>query len=444
MSDLVAMDGRLLPSAESKRRLRGTALAGLTVVLVFFGGFGLWAATAPLNSAVVAGGQFVVASNRQLVQHREGGIVAAINARDGDRVVAGQELLRLDEVQPRAEYEAAMMSVRDLEAHAARLRAQRELREKIAFPQWLLAIQDDPRVAELVEVQTKAFSSRREMYVGQLDILASREEQLREVVDGLSLEIEAVERQRNFIEEELVGVRGLFDKGLAMKPRLLALEREAVALDGQRGRLVAERARNEVAAGETRLQAINLRNTFVSEASSELNDVQARLELARQRLAAAEDVLKRLTITAPMSGVIVNAKVHTVGGVAPPGETLMEIVPSEDRVVAEVQVRPDEVDSVSPGMMARLTLVAFSHRDLAAVEGAVSVVSADALVDPITGAPFFKVRIDVDETSLSGVALDEIVPGMPLEAMIQIGARTALDYAIEPLKRSFDRALREQ
>lgn len=444
MSELVAMDGRMLPSAESKRRLRGTVFAGVSVIAVFFGGFGLWAATAPLNSAVVAGGSFVVASNRQAVQHREGGIVAEIRARDGDRVVAGDLLIRLDGTLPRTEFEAAMLAVRDLEAQAARLRAHRNLDRTIEFPAWLVAASDDPRVGSLLQAQTNAFLSRLEMYVGQLDILQSREQQLREVVAGLSEEIDAVERQRVFIDEELVGVRSLFGKGLAVKPRLLALEREAVALDGQRGRLVAERARNEVAAGETRLQALNLRNAYVSEASSELNDVQARLEVARQRLAAAEDVLGRIAIVAPMSGVVMNARVHTVGGVVPPGETLMEVVPSDDRIVAEVQVRPDDVDSLAPGMQARLTLAAFNQRDVLGATGVVEVVSADALIDPMTGMPFFKVRIDVDEASLDGVAMDQIVPGMPVEAMIQTGARTAFEYVIEPLARSFDRAMREQ
>lgn len=442
MGEVVLRNGKVLPNLEQYRTLRGVALFGMCVIIIFFGGFGFWAASAPMNSAVIGSGVFVVTSNRQQVQHREGGIVNEILARDGDRVISGQPLVRLSPNLPLAEYNAARLQVIDLEIRRSRLEAQRDL--KIAFNM----SESDLRGLSLAEVesivlaQTEAFASRYTSYTGQVQILENRAEQLEKAVQGQSLQIKSIATQHSLIMEELKSVRDLLAKGLERRGRLLALEREAAALDGQKGRLIAERARNRLAEGEAQLQIINLRNGYVSEATDQLKDVQTQLDSARQRLYAAEDILGRLDVVAPMSGVVVNSKVSTVGGVIAPGDTLMEVVPLQDDLLVKAKIRPQDVEALSAGMAVNLNLVSFSQRNIPVVQGVLNTISADVLIDQNTGMSYYEARISLED-KIDGVGLEEIVPGMPVDVMITTGARTAIDYVIEPLVRSFNRALKE-
>lgn len=444
MGEIVLRDGKVIPSLEQYRKLRGTTLFGVVAISVFFGGFGLWAATAPLNSAVVGSGLFVVASDRQQVQHREGGIVSEILARDGDKVEKGQTLVRLSPVLPLAEFNAARLQVVDLELRRARLEAQRDLNSSLSFPPFDKGGVLAADIEAIIAAQAKAFETRYDSYMGQVKILESRASQLEKAVEGQTLQIASIATQHSLIIEELDNIQDLVEKGLERRGRLLALQREAASLDGQKGRLMAERARNQLAQGEAQLQVINLRNAYVSEAADQLKDVQSQLDTARQRLSAARDILSRLAITAPMSGVVVNSAVSTVGGVVAPGQVLMEVVPVQDKLVVKARIRPQDVEALSAGMDVKLNLVAFSQRNIPVVHGNLTAVSADILTDEKTGQIYYEARVEVHEDSLDGVLVSDIVPGMPADVMIQTGARTALDYAIEPLARSFERALKEQ
>lgn len=443
MGEVLLHDGKVPPDLKRYRTLRGTAMFGICVIMIFFGGFGFWAASAPMNSAIVGSGVFVVTSNRQKVQHREGGIVSEILARDGDHVLEGQTLVRLSPNLPLAEYNAARLQVADLEIRRARLEAQRNLKSTINLSRVDLGSIDQKEVESIILAQTQAFETRFMSYTGQVDILQNRAEQLEKAIDGQSLQIQSIATQHGLIMEELKNVQDLFEKGLERRGRMLALEREAAALDGQKGRLIAERARNRLAEGEAQLQIINLRNSYVSEAAEQLKDVQAQLDSARQRLYAAQDILGRLDVVAPMSGVVVNSNVSTVGGVVAPGDTLMEVVPLQDELLVKAKIRPQDVESLSSGMAVNLNLVSFSQRNIPVVQGKLDNISADVLIDQNSGMSYYEAKILI-EGDIDGVTLDEIVPGMPVDVMIPINARTALDYAIEPLARSFNRALKEQ
>ncbi len=444
MGEIVIRDGKVVPSLDQYRRLRGTTLFGLFVLIMFFGGFGLWAASAPLNSAVVGSGVFVVVNDRQKVQHREGGIVSEILARDGDRVVLGETLVRLSPDLSRAEYYAAQLQVIDLQIRRARLEAQRDLQNYVSLPEIDLDTVTWQDVEGIIEAQSKAFQSRYNSYTGQVDILESRSNQLEKAIEGQSLQIASISKQHELLVEELQNVQDLFAKGLERRARLLALQREAASLDGQKGRLIAELARNRLAQGESQLQVINLRNSYVSEAADQLKEVQTQLDSARQRLSAAKDIFTRLDVVAPMSGIVVNSQVSTLGGVVAPGEILMEVVPDQDKLMVKARIRPQDVESLSPGMDVNLNLVSFSQRKIPVVHGTLTSVSADVLTDPNTGLSYYEARIEMDGTNISGVSVEEIIPGMPVDVMIQTAARTALDYAIEPLARSLNRAMKEQ
>ena len=303
--------------------------AGLLVVFLFFGGFLGWAALAPLNSASIASGSLSVDSNRKTVQHLEGGIVGKIFIRDGDRVKAGQVLIQLDETQSRASFD--LLNGRRMAALAleARLLAERDGKTEIAFSSTLLERTKEPNIAEMLAGQRSIFKARHQSFIGQVAILGQRISQFREEIQGLKLEVAAQEQQIKLIKEEIRDVSGLLAKGLARKPRLLALKRQLAEIGGARGKNISQIARVRQSIGETRLQITDLKTTMINEVVQQHRDIQSELFDLTERLNAARDILARSEIRASIDGTVVGLKVHTAGGVIVPREPLMDIVPSK-------------------------------------------------------------------------------------------------------------------
>ncbi len=416
---------------------------GLATIAVFFGAIGGWAALAPLESAAIAPGVVSVDTNRKTVQHLEGGIVGEIRIRDGDRVGAGQVLLRLDDTQPRATLD--LLRGRQVAASAleARLIAERDGLEKITFPDWLVKERENPKSREIIDGQVNIFESRRKAVVGKTSILKQGIAQYSEEIIGLRGQIKSEDRQLELITDELKGLRYLFEKGFAKKPRILALEREAARIKGSRSQNIARIARAEQSIAETRLRINELRTEMINEAVAQLRDVQSELFDLAERVKAAEDVFRRTEIRAPLDGTVVDLQVHTLGGVIAPGERLLDIVPSGDRLVIEARVDPADIDVVHPGLRAEVRLTAFNRRSLVPIEGTVTSVSADSLVDERSGTSYYLARVELAEDFAQALGDVSLYPGMPVEVMIVTGARTALDYFMRPISRSLNRAFRE-
>ncbi len=416
---------------------------GFATVAVFFGVFGGWAALAPLDSAAIAPGIVSVDTNRKTLQHFEGGIVGEIMVRDGDKVAAGQVLIRLDDTRARAALE--LLRGRQVAAGAlkARLVAERDGKRKISFPGRLVKARNNPKWREIVDGQVNIFASRRTALVGQTAILNQRIAQYSEEINGLRGQIGSEDRQYELITEELKGLRDLFEKGFAKKPRILALEREAARIDGSRSQNLARIARAEQSIAEARLRINELRTDMVNQAVAELRDVQSELFDLSERVKAAEDVLRRTEIRAPLDGTVVDLQVHTLGGVIAPGERLLDIVPSGVRLVVEARVDPGDIDVVHPGLQARVRFTAFNQRNAVAIDGTVTSVSADSLVDERSGVSYYLARVELAESFGKKPGDLSLYPGMPAEVMIVTGAQTALDYFLRPITRSLNRAFRE-
>ncbi|MCP5155357.1 MAG: HlyD family type I secretion periplasmic adaptor subunit [Ectothiorhodospiraceae bacterium] len=425
-------------------RVSGLVLAGSLVVAAFFGGFGAWAALAPLDSAAIAPGVLTVLTQRKTLQHLEGGIVSEILVDEATEVRAGEVVLRLDATQSRIRHGLLVGQLRAAEARAARLVAERDGLEAVTFPPGLVEqAHADSEIQHVLDGQVRIFTARREQLANREAILARRVRQLEEEIAGMRGEIATQDRALTLMGKEMAAVRSMVQKGIEPSSRLLALERDAARIEGERAQNRAAVARAEQRIGETRLQVDDLRAASLTEVVAELREVETEIADLRERIAAAEDVLRRTEVIAPVSGVVVNLQVHTPGGVIAPGEPLMDLVPGEDSLIIEARLLPTDIDSVHPGLSALVRLTAFKQRSTPSFEGVVRHVSADRLVDPNTGESFYKVRVALVEGQ---VGLDELTlhPGMPAEVMIRTGERTLFSYLMSPIVDSFGRALREQ
>ncbi|HEV2562468.1 MAG TPA: HlyD family type I secretion periplasmic adaptor subunit [Rhizomicrobium sp.] len=425
----------------STRRLIG---GGRLIILVFAIGFVGWAALAPLDSAIMAPGVIVVETHRKTIQHLEGGIVRAVPINDGQTVKAGQLLVQMDDTQARASLELLKGESDALAAQEARLIAERDNADQINFPPDLLARASDPKVAEAIRGEQSAFDTRRQTLNKQIQILSQRSQENTRIIAGLQNQQEAVDQQITLIAQETTSVQGLYNKGLSTLPRLLALQRQAADLTGQRGQLIEKVAQVQLTSGENELEIMNQRNQRMSDVVKDLRDVQTKRFDLMDRLHAAQDVLTRLTIRAPVSGKIVSLAVHTVGAVVRPGDTIMEIVPQHDAVEVEAHVRPEDADNVHVGMAARVNLSAHQQRRLPIISGTVNNVSADRLVDQRTGQPYFTVNVTVDRSLLKDYPDARLIPGLPVEVALDTGSRTALDYFVEPITDVLRRGMREK
>lgn len=414
------------------------ALAGAVMVL-FLGGFAAWAALAPLESAAIAPGVLAVSGERKTVQHLEGGIVAGIAVAEGDAVAAGQTLLVLDDTRPRAVLAGLEGQYRSAAALQARLLAERDGLDAIAWPERLRMSDDDGILA----TQERIFAARKASFDNETAILEQRIAQIREQALGYKGQIAAQDREIALLSEEARDVRRLVEKGHMPKPRLRALEREAAEVAGARARNLAQVARLAQAAGETRLRIVRLGNARMTEVTTELREVEAHLADLNERLTAARDVLARTKVIAAVTGTVVGLGVFTHGAVIAPGQRLMDIVPAGEGLVVKARVAPTDIDSVMVGLPAKIRLTAFSQLTAPPLDGHVIRVSADAFSDERTGVSWYEIQVGLDpgQAALEGLRL---VPGMPAEVMIVTGASTPLEYLLKPILTSMDRALREK
>jgi HlyD family secretion protein len=421
-------------------------LLGIILAVLLTFGIGGWAATTELSSAVIAQGSLVVDSSVKKVQHPSGGIVSELSVKDGDRVRAGDILLRLDETQSKAAATIIIKNVDELLAREARLETERDNAREIAFAPALLdsARQPDSDAARAIASERSLFNLRRQAREGQKSQLKERSAQLQEEIKGYSGQLEAKKRKVEFIQKELEGVRTLWEKRLVPISRLTALERDGTRIEGERSQLTGVIAQSRGKIAEIELQIIQIDQDLRSEVGKDLVEVRSKLSELAERKTAAVDQLKRIDIRAPQSGVIHQLAVHTIGGVIQPGEQIMLVVPDADTLTVEVKIAPQEIDHVHPGQTAILRFSAFNQHTTPEIAGEVNVVSADLTQDQRTGTSFYTARIGLKADEVKRLGNVKLVPGMPVDAYIQMGGRTALSYLMKPLRDQASRAFKEK
>ncbi|MGQ9658683.1 MAG: HlyD family type I secretion periplasmic adaptor subunit [Thermochromatium sp.] len=423
---------------------RPERLLGLLVLLVAFGGFAAWSLLAPIEGAVVAPGVVAVESARKTVRHLDGGIVKAIYVREGDHVAEGDVLLELDDTEASAQLEIARGQFLALRAQEARLIAERDDLESIPFAAELLAVQNDPRIAEAIAGEERVFQARRTSLQGEQQALKQRCEQLQEQIRGLEALIESKTKRIALYEEEIQGLVKLFDQGLGDKRLLREYERLAAELRGERAQHQSDIAAARIQIGETEIQIAQLKRKFTSEVVTDLRDVETKLADLRERMRALSKQLERTVVRSPAAGAVVGSSVHTVGGVIRPGDHLLDIVPEGESFIIEARVNPVDIDRVSPGMEADLRMSAFNTRTTPVIQGRVLTVSADRLIDEVTRLPYYLARIEVSPEGLAKLEGRVLQAGMPVEVMIKTGERTFFDYLVRPLTDRIAQAFREE
>jgi HlyD family type I secretion membrane fusion protein len=444
MSAVKLLDHGLIEKEGWVRETRPLRRWGRIFILAFFGGFFAWSIFAPLQSAVIAPAVIIVDGSSKEVQHLEGGIVEALYIRAGDEVSLGQELIRLDDTQAKAQYELLQAQFLASSALIARLEAERDRSTSINFPDWLIEEARSNEAAEdAVEGQTNIFEARSDSIHNQVEILEQQNNQIEAEIDGLEKEIAAQDLQLALVAEEIEGVELMFRKGLERKPRLLSLQRGSASIEGDQAQNIARVARARQQIGENQLRAIELQTQFRNETVELLREEQNRHSDLSERLRAAKDVLDRSIIRAPSSGVIVELNEFTVGGVIAPRETIMKIVPRGEPLAVEAQVAVEDIDSIAHKMPVELRFGSVNRRNPPIIDGLVQFVSADRLINEQTQIPYYEARISIDEEQATREGVN-LAPGMPVEAMILTGEQTAMDYFLKPLLQSINRSLREE
>lgn len=432
----------LVPIVKSDHRF--AAMGGYVLVFLTFGLFGGWAATAPLDSAVIAPGTMVAESNRKTLQHFEGGIVREIRVRDGQHVKEGDLLFRLDDVQARANLDLLQNQFDATRVLEARLTAERDFSDQLSFPSDILAKKNEPHVAQAIADQVNHFNERRASLVGQIEILESRVVQLEREAAGLGVELAALREQVQLIDEELVDMVMLLQQNLIQRPRVFAHKRERARIEGSVGRSEAEIAKAKNASAEMRLQIRQLRQKFAEEVSAQLTEVRQRLSDIGERTRVARDVLARTLIVAPQNGVVQGLRVFTIGAVVRAAEPLLEIAPDEDKFYVNAQIAPTDVDKIPPDAVTEVRFPSFPAATTPIISGRVKSTSRDRLIDEATRLPYFLVQVEVSVADVPPELRGRLHAGIPADVVIATGERTLLTYLVKPLTDRVNRSLREQ
>ncbi|MGP4751784.1 HlyD family type I secretion periplasmic adaptor subunit [Agrobacterium pusense] len=426
-----------------RRSIRNHIFVGGLGFLTLVGVFGGWAVGTEIVGAVIAQGSLVVETSLKKVQHPVGGVVSELAVRDGDRVKAGDVVMRIDATMTKANLAIIVKSLDQFTARKARLESERDRAGRVIFPQTLLDRAGDGEVLAMMNAEQRLYENRKAVRESKKRQLEQRVRQLRDEISGMEAERAANFREQGMVDEELLRFRSLHERGLMEKSRLSTLERQATDIDGDIGRLMAGIAGVEAKISETALQILQIDEQWSEEVGSDLREMDARIGEYVERRVAAEDQLKRVDILAPQDGVVHQLSVHTIGGVVAPGEQIMMIVPEVDKLVVEVKVAPQDIDQIYYGQLTNLRFSAFNQKTTPEITGTVERISADVTVDQRTGTSFYLVRVATSQEQIKRLGEFSLMPGMPVEAFITTGERSVLSYFLKPLIDQANRTFRE-
>ena len=418
---------------------------GFLALAVLVGGFGYWSVVAQISGAIIAPGRIEVDRNRQVVQHLEGGVVEAIVVDEGDRVVAGDVLIRLDPETLLSELAVTEGQLFEVMARRGRLEAERDEIDAVEFDDALLqAANDNPDVQDLIEGQARLFKARRVSAAQAIDQLSKRASQITNQIEGVSAQQVSLRRQLDLIEEELNNQRSLLDRGLAQAGTVLNLEREAARLEGSLGELAASKAEAEGRITEIEIETLRLSTNRREEAITNLRDMRYQeVELAERRR-TLQSQLSRTEIRAPVSGIVYGLTVQTPRSVIRPAEPVLYLVPQDRPLVIAARVDPIHIDQMFVSQDVNLRFSALDQRRTPELTGQVTLVSADTFQDEVSGQPYYRAEIILREGEAARLPDGiQLVPGMPVEAYIRTADRSPIAFLVKPLADYFTQAFRE-
>ena len=425
---------------------RSYARIGYLGIAIVFGGFGIWASYAPLDSAAVAQGKVAVETDRKPVQHLEGGIVDEILVKETDRVEEGQVLFRLRPTQAKTNSDTLRKQLDAGLAVEARLLAEQSLAPAISFPPELLQRASDPELAQTLADQQRAFIERRRSLENQIELQKSKIDQATRDNSGKETRLRISESQYDSYSTEIGRITILADKGFYPKNKLLGLQREQSRIEAEIAGTKTDIALNTAKIDEARLQLRQISQQRQEQIAETLATQRGKDADFREKLAAATDVLNRVEVRAPRAGVVQAIKFHALGAVVKPGDTLAEVIPISDNLVLSAKINPTDINNVAVGQKAEVRFPAFAYKHLPAIFGEVRAVSADSLVDDEsqTKQRYYSAKVTIDQKTIPAEIAGTLVPGMPADVVIITGERTLLQYLVGPVMQRLTTGLREK
>jgi len=436
--------GTALPSASTDAG--GAARYGVGFLVLTLGGFLLWACLAPLDQGVVGSGTVVVAGERKAVQSLVGGVVEKLLVSDGDRVTQGQLLVQLNTVQAQSQRDVILGKLLNDRSVEARLIAERLGKGEIQWPAELLERSDEPRVKAAMDLQSQLFLTRRAELGSRLQIIEHEAEALQQQLLGYEGLKRNYDSQMNFQQQELKGLRDLASEGYIPRNKLLEAERNAAQLAGQIASGVGDVGRTRQAINESRLKALQAQQEFRRDAETQLSEVSAEAAGYADQINALQFEVDNGAIRAPVSGQVMDVNVHTVGGVAQAGQTLMQVVPLDAPMAITARFEPLMADKLRPGLPVHVHFTALQRVDTPTVTGMVATVSADQLIDEQTHQPYFSAKVDIPADTVASLQTAGLLvrPGMLVDVTVVTGERTLMNYLMKPLRERLLAAFKEE
>lgn len=416
---------------------------GMWLVIVGFGGFLSWASFAPLDRGVPVSGSVVVTGNRKAVQHPGGGVIAQLRVHDGDKVQAGQVLVVMNTVSTQTRRDALQSQLRSLQLQTARLRAERTGESELELLPELMAARDEPEVMEQLALQRQLLINRRAALRSELAAVDESVAGTQALLAGMQSLLRSKNQQKQLLNDQLSGIRGLAAKGYVARNQLLSMEGQLASVEGEIAETHGSIGRLQRQVIELGLQAQQRRDEYSKEVNTQLADGQAQIAALKNQLEKAEADLQDTQIRAPVAGTVVGMAVFTEGGVIQAGQQLMEIVPEDSPMEVEARVPVELIDKVHPALPVELLFSAFDQSTTPRVAGEVTMVGADRLVDQQTGKPYYALRVKVTREGMDQLQGLTIRPGMPVEGFIRTGERSLMNYLLKPLTDRLHLALTE-
>jgi HlyD family secretion protein len=431
------MDKLKLNTSQAIRRnmIAATVVIGVLAAAITLG------ATMPLDGAIIAPGTLIVEGRIKKIQHLTGGIVSEIAVDEGASVSAGDLLVRLDDTVTRANLDIIHNTLRAERARLARLQAQRDGLKDPLFPPDLA---EDPGSRGMLEGEARLAGVLLTSLADRKRSLLTRIEQLRQEIKGLKEQQKSSVGQLAIVRKDIDDLEPLYKTGNLQRARISGLQRELLRNQGALGDTVARIAQSQARIIEAELQIIQNDHDFIAAVVQELRVTETKIAELQERKIAAEDQLRRLEIRTPLSGAVHQLAVHTLDGVISPGEVLMHIVPNTDWLIAEIRVRPSDVDQLSMGQEARIRFLAPDRGTTDELQGALFRIAANVTQDAENGLAYYTVGVRLPKDAFEPLKTSKLIPGMPVEVFLRTDARTLASYLVKPLRDQMDRALRER
>lgn len=436
-----------LEDAEFMSDLRSAVMRGPRVsasilflsIVAFFVGAVYWASVATLDEVTTGEGRVIPSSQIQVLQNLEGGILAKIHVREGEIVEQSQVLLTIDDTQAASKYREDRARVLALRASVARLQAEQQGKPP-EFPDEVVAERPD-----LVETELAVYGARTTELRSSIEVYRRQIEQRKQELVELDSRIGQLTDNLALGHEELGILAPLVEQGVSARIELIRLQRQVNDIEGDlmAARQSVPRARS--ALNEVRRRVEERRAAYLSEVASALAAARGELASVNEVMASAQDRVRRTQVRSPVQGTVIKLYINTIGGVIRPGEDLLEIVPLEDNLLVEAQIRPADIAFLHPGQAAKVKITAYDFAIYGGIDAELEQISADTILNE-EGERFYQIRVRTNRNFMvdrEGNLLP-IIPGMVAEVDILTGKKTVLQYLMKPILRAGGRAMRER